>query len=62
MNTCNLCGKKLFPVLNLGKHPLCDDLIKPSENRTNREYSIEIIFCRICIIAYQIHVNIVHSR
>ena len=53
MNTCNLCGKKLFPVLNLGKHPLCDDLIKPSENRTNREYLIEIIFCRNCIIAYQ---------
>ena len=29
INNCEVCqSKNLFKVLDLGKHPLCDDLIK----------------------------------
>lgn len=51
---CEICGnKKLDTVLNLGAHPLCDDLIKIGSARKCVEYPIEILFCKICYTAYQ---------
>lgn len=53
-NYCEICEKKNLPlVLNLGKHPLCDDLIKVGSKKKNKLHKIEIIFCKNCIIAYQ---------
>ena len=40
-------------MLNLGAHPLCDDLIKIGSARKCVEYPIEILFCKICYTAYQ---------
>tara|TARA_A100001015_G_C15030548_1_gene732987 strand:+ start:2269 stop:3423 length:1155 start_codon:yes stop_codon:yes gene_type:complete len=37
----------------LGKHPLCDDLIKIGSKKKNRLYKIEIVYCKDCITAYQ---------
>jgi len=53
-NACEICSKKNLPtVLNLGKHPLCDDLIKIGNKKRSKLYKIEIIFCKNCITAYQ---------
>ncbi|TFG66926.1 MAG: hypothetical protein E4H27_09600, partial [Anaerolineales bacterium] len=44
--SCEVCGNDdLQPVLNLGKHPLCDDLVPMGDTRVCEEYPIEILFC-----------------
>lgn len=51
---CEVCGNnELFDVLDLGSHPLCDDLIPINETRINVEYPIQILFCKICKTAHQ---------
>lgn len=50
---CEICKKNLIPVLNLGKHPLCDDLIKIKSKKKNKFYKIEILLCKKCFTAYQ---------
>lgn len=51
---CEVCGAEtLIPVLNLGQHPLCDDLITVGNTQICAEYPIEILFCKICITAHQ---------
>jgi SAM-dependent methyltransferase len=51
---CEVCGNlTLKSVLDLGSHPLCDDLIKINDKRTNNEYPIEILFCNKCHTAHQ---------
>ncbi len=40
-------------MLDLGLHPLCDDLVPLGESRQCREYPIEILFCRNCNTAHQ---------
>jgi hypothetical protein len=54
ITTCEVCGSNnLESVLNLGAHPLCDDLVEIGSDRVNREYPIEILFCKKCITAHQ---------
>ena len=49
IKSCEVCGSdKLVPVLDLGQHPLCDDLVAVGDNRVVREYPIEISFCPTC--------------
>lgn len=51
---CEVCGNKnLESVLNLGLHPLCDDLIEIGDSRVCNEYPIEILFCNVCYTAHQ---------
>lgn len=51
---CEVCSSKnLIQVLNLGKHPLCDDLIPLKRNIKNFEYPVVILFCKRCKTAYQ---------
>ena len=51
---CEICGNiNLDKVLDLGLHPLCDDLVKTTENRKCIEYPIDILFCRNCYTAHQ---------
>jgi len=51
---CEVCGNKdLRSVFNLGKHPLCDDLVPIGNSRICKEYPIEILFCDICLTAHQ---------
>ena len=51
---CEVCfSKNLIQVLNLGKHPLCDDLIPLKKKKKNIEYPIVILFCKNCKTAYQ---------
>lgn len=51
---CEVCGNTDVPtVLNLGSHPMCDDLVAFGDSRTCNEYPIEILFCRKCSTAHQ---------
>jgi hypothetical protein len=56
LKLCEVCGKNntIEEVLNLGKHPLCDDLI-PVKNKNTfcKEYPIVIFFCKNCKTAHQ---------
>ncbi len=51
---CEVCGSgHLTSVLDLGPHPMCDDLVRLGDSRRCREYPIEILFCDKCITAHQ---------
>lgn len=53
-STCEVCGSsQLLPVLNLGGHPMCDDLVKVGDARICREYPIEILYCETCRTGHQ---------
>lgn len=54
ISACEVCGnERLVPVLNLGPHPMCDDLVRVGDARVCREYPIEILFCENCYTAHQ---------
>jgi SAM-dependent methyltransferase len=54
ITSCEVCGNnELFPVLDLGKHPMCDDLVEVNNDRVCKEYPIEILFCKQCLTAHQ---------
>lgn len=51
---CEVCGNKtLSSALDLGMHPLCDDLVPLNDTRVCLEYPIEILFCDKCVTAHQ---------
>lgn len=51
---CEVCGAKtLEPVLDLGPHPMCDDLVAIGDTRACQEYPIEILYCASCRTAHQ---------
>jgi SAM-dependent methyltransferase len=51
---CEVCGgRDLEPILNLGLHPMCDDLVPVGQERICQEYPIEIVFCDACKTAHQ---------
>lgn len=54
ITTCEVCGnERLDAVLDLGMHPMCDDLVHVGDTKVCREYPIEILFCRNCCTAHQ---------
>lgn len=54
IHICEVCGNaELESVLDLGKHPLCDDLVAIGEKRTCAEFQIEILYCANCATAHQ---------
>lgn len=51
---CEVCGSPtLIPVLDLGAHPMCDDLIAIGDPRICIEYPIDILYCETCRTAHQ---------
>jgi hypothetical protein len=54
IRSCEVCGNEdLEQVLDLGSHPMCDDLVPVGDNRRCEEYPINILFCARCITAHQ---------
>lgn len=54
IHSCEVCGNKdIVSVLDLGAHPMCDDLVPVGDSRVCNEYPIEILFCRNCNTAHQ---------
>ncbi|MDI1266929.1 MAG: class I SAM-dependent methyltransferase [bacterium] len=53
---CEVCGTSgLTKVLDLGNHPLCDDLVPVGDPRFPETYPIDIAFCPNCKTAHQSH-------
>lgn len=51
---CEVCGNsELISVLELGLHPMCDDLVPIGDDRVCQEYPIEILYCKTCRTAHQ---------
>ena len=51
---CELCGNKdLKEVLNIGNHPLCDDLVPVNSSMECTLYPITILLCESCLTAHQ---------
>ncbi len=51
---CEVCGgESLVSVLDLGRHPMCDDLVPMGDTRICREYPLEVLFCERCRTAHQ---------
>ena len=51
---CEVCGNThLRSAVDLGNHPMCDDLVPVGDARNCKEYPIEILFCEICRTAHQ---------
>ncbi|WP_052507199.1 class I SAM-dependent methyltransferase [Desulfonatronovibrio magnus] len=51
---CEVCGnEKLFPVIDLGLHPLCDELIPVGSQSLCHYYPIKILYCKKCSTAIQ---------
>lgn len=54
IDNCEVCGNTVLkPVLNLGKHPMCDDLVPVGDPRVCKEYPIEILYCNVCRTGHQ---------
>jgi hypothetical protein len=54
IHKCEICGNvNLKEVVNLGHHPMCDDLVQVEEVRLCEEYPIEILFCETCRTCHQ---------
>jgi hypothetical protein len=54
ITSCEVCGfTRLESVLNLGVHPMCDDLVPIGETRICEEFPIEILYCAVCRTAHQ---------
>lgn len=54
ISVCEVCGNDgLQPVLDLGQHPLCDDLIPVGNELQCQTYPIEILYCKQCDTAHQ---------
>ena len=43
----------LIEVLNIGHHPLCDDLVPIDSKRKCKSYPIVILLCTNCYTAHQ---------
>jgi SAM-dependent methyltransferase len=53
---CEVCKSgDLTTVLDLGMHPLCDDLLEIGATETCEEFQIEIALCNHCLTAHQLH-------
>ncbi|MET4040493.1 SAM-dependent methyltransferase [Bradyrhizobium sp. RT6a] len=51
---CEVCGgSELKDVLDLGRHPLCDDLVPVGNPGIPETYPIDIVFCPTCKTAHQ---------
>jgi SAM-dependent methyltransferase len=54
ISICEVCGNtQLRSAINLGDHPMCDDLVPLGDSRICKSYPIEILFCDVCRTAHQ---------
>lgn len=51
---CEVCGHTVLNnALDLGFHPLCDDLVVVGDKRECVNYPIQILYCEVCATAHQ---------
>ena len=55
---CEVCNTRLKNFLNLGNHPMCDDLRKDCSKKKNRLFPISLSLCSECLTVNQkIHIS-----
>jgi 2-polyprenyl-3-methyl-5-hydroxy-6-metoxy-1,4-benzoquinol methylase len=53
ISSCEVCGAgNLINALNLGEHPLQDDLVPIGDKRSCQKYALEVLFCDRCKTAH----------
>jgi Methyltransferase domain/C-methyltransferase C-terminal domain/Putative zinc binding domain len=56
LKICEVCNSHLKgPILDLGSHPLCDDLVQGGPEVKVPVFHQEIQLCSICLTAHQLH-------
>lgn len=55
INKCQICRSSLKKFLDLGKQPLCDDLIPIDSKKKNKVYKSELLFCKKCVTVFHKH-------
>jgi SAM-dependent methyltransferase len=54
ITSCEVCQSNILtPVLDLGMHPMCDDLVPIGNSTVPKEYPIQILFCAKCRTGHQ---------
>ena len=54
ITSCEVCSNtQLLPALNLGEHPLPDDLQPVGQERLSKTYPVEVLYCDKCCTAHQ---------
>jgi len=54
ISTCEVCdAADLYPVLDLGSQPLCDDLVPIGNCAQPNKYPIELLCCSRCLTVHQ---------
>lgn len=54
ITSCEVCGENtLVSVLDLGDHPICDELIPIGSEAINQLFPIEVHYCTKCYTAHQ---------
>ena len=54
IKSCEVCGStNLRSALDLGSHPMCDDLVPIGNDHVCKEYPIDILYCDVCRTAHQ---------
>jgi hypothetical protein len=54
ITSCEVCGSnELRHAINLGVHPMCDDLVPVGNDYVCKGYPIDIMFCGTCRTAHQ---------
>ena len=52
---CEVCDyKQQIKFLDLGKQPLCDDLIRINSKKVNKKYETKLSFCEKCFTVHQL--------
>jgi SAM-dependent methyltransferase len=54
INSCEVCGSNnLRTAIDLGLHPMCDDLVPVGNDYVCKEYPIDVLYCDTCRTAHQ---------
>jgi SAM-dependent methyltransferase len=54
IKSCEVCGSNnLRSAIDLGLHPMCDDLVPIGNNYVCKDYPIDILYCETCRTAHQ---------
>jgi SAM-dependent methyltransferase len=54
IKSCEVCGSSdLRSAIDLGLHPMCDDLVPVGNDYICKEYPIDILYCSSCCTAHQ---------
>jgi SAM-dependent methyltransferase len=54
IKSCEVCGSAVLrPAIDLGNHPMCDDLVPIGNDYVCKEYPIVILYCETCHTAHQ---------